>query len=544
MKILSCHLENFGSYKELDFRFSDKGLTLLHGPTGAGKSTLCDAIPWVLFGRTAKGGAVDEVLSWNSKEPTEGSVELHTKDGKYLQIFRTRGSNKDNDLCFFRGGDYLEKVERGKDLTDTQKLINNLLGLDYETYLAGAYFHEFSQTASFFTTTSKIRRAITEQLVDLSLAKNLQTKIIEDKRLLVKEADIVTTELLKNDRDILHTQKAAESAKLRSETFTEDQQKRQEWLDSKNKAWEADRKERLSAAEDQLTIQKLHLLGLRSMESVIAEKELTLKQQAKLAKEKCITCGAPSAHDYYEACSTAIHLLDKEMDDIEDGNLLIRSTVRELTKINNEVNPYKDQTVKQINTYDQDYVKYDSALDALVGNRAKLEASRDSLITALDDLELLSEVVTSFRGELIKNTVKSIESNTNSLMAEFFDSEFAVSFDVEAADKLEVTINKDGNECAYTQLSKGQRQLLKLCFGMSVMKTVSNHHGVDFDSIFLDESLDGLDDNFKLKALRMLESKSLEHSSVFLVEHNSEIKAMIANKIEVRLVNGWSEVNE
>jgi len=59
VKILSCVLENFASYERLEFDFSPQGLTLIEGPTGSGKSTLCDAIPWILFGRTAKDGALD-----------------------------------------------------------------------------------------------------------------------------------------------------------------------------------------------------------------------------------------------------------------------------------------------------------------------------------------------------------------------------------------------------------------------------------------------------------------------------------------------------
>src|SRR5271166_6085820 len=154
MKILSCYVSDFASYEELHFNFQKQGLTLIQGPTGSGKSTLCDIIPWTLFGRTAKDGAVDEILKWNSTEPAYGNLTLEVR-GEKIAVTRARGKNaKDNDLILWVD----DKLIRGKDLNDTQKLINTKLGMDLQLYLASAYFHEFSQTAGFFTATAKNRR--------------------------------------------------------------------------------------------------------------------------------------------------------------------------------------------------------------------------------------------------------------------------------------------------------------------------------------------------------------------------------------------------
>src|SRR5258706_10723800 len=95
-----------------------------------------------------------------------------------------------------------------------------------------------------------------------------------------------------------------------------------------------------------------------------------------------------------------------------------------------------------------------------------------------------------------------------------------------------------------TQLSKGQRQLLKLCFSVSVMQAVSNQHGISFKQLFFDESLDGLDENFKLKACTMLENLALDDTGVYLVEHSMSVKAMINNKYKVGLVNGSSQIEK
>jgi len=115
---------------------------------------------------------------------------------------------------------------------------------------------------------------------------------------------------------------------------------------------------------------------------------------------------------------------------------------------------------------------------------------------------------------------------------------------VQEADKLDVAVWKNGNECAYSQLSKGQRQLLKLSFGVAIMQSVSQRHGLHFNALFFDEALDGISDNFKAKTYRLFEQLATKYDSVFVVDHSDSLKSMFDNKIEVTLVNGHSVIEE
>jgi DNA repair exonuclease SbcCD ATPase subunit len=166
------------------------------------------------------------------------------------------------------------------------------------------------------------------------------------------------------------------------------------------------------------------------------------------------------------------------------------------------------------------------------------------LQTELADLDLILEVSAAFRAALVKSTIQGLEINTNKLLTDYFDAEIRVKFDIEDADKIDVTIYKDGNTCSYTQLSKGQRQLLKLAFGVSVMKSIANHHGIKFNSIFFDEVMTGLDTNMAVRAFSLLNSLKLEYDNIYVIDHNDEIKALAEQKIEVRLVDGVSTINE
>jgi DNA repair exonuclease SbcCD ATPase subunit len=160
----------------------------------------------------------------------------------------------------------------------------------------------------------------------------------------------------------------------------------------------------------------------------------------------------------------------------------------------------------------------------------------------ISDFETLQEVTTAFRAELVKNTILSIQEETNSLLTDFFDGEVNLELTIVENDKLDVIIHKDGNVASFTQLSKGQRQLLRLCFGVSVMKQVSNNSGISFNSLWFDESLDGLSDTMKTKAFHLFESLQTSHDNVYVIDHSEGLKVLFDNQIIVTLNNGNSEL--
>lgn len=552
MRIIRASARNFASYENLEFDFTNKGLTLISGPTGAGKSTLCDLVPWILFGKTAKGGAVDEVRSWNI--PNMGTVGILYIDS--IRVVRTRFPN---DLCFEKDGVYI----RGATITDTQKLLNTELGLDYDTYLAGAYFHEFSQTAQFFTAPAKVRRSIIEEMVDLNLAITLTESLSQYKKDLKAELTerIQTLTQAAAILDTLEFQKTRTTQ--RSETWTSQNATEVLKLEHEQRNADIAIQDQLEEVEVAFIREEMTLLSdIEHYEEAIKISAESLgkiqgidEKIADLKAGKCKECGNQLHSDEIIRLTKQINHRDALTAKLNMAEIQVKATNQRLDAARKR----KDAAVATIHGTTTDYAGKiadlstavnpyaaalsDLELDITKTTAEKKEAQRDADTAKVEisDVELLLSLVDELRVKCVKATIVELQTRTNNYLTQFFDAEIKVSFSAEGADKIEVEIYKDGNNCVYTQLSKGQRQMLKLSFGVSVMQSIGNRFS-GFNALFFDEALDGLSEELKAKAYRLFQQLSTIVESVFVVEHSESLKSLFENKIEVSLVDGNSQI--
>ena len=114
MKPIKLKMSAFGPYADVetvDFSaFDGKGLFLITGTTGAGKTTIFDAICFALFGETSGSSRNGEMLRSNFAKPlTRTYVELDFEHrGKKYRIIRTTS----NEVAKKRGtGSKIEGAE-------------------------------------------------------------------------------------------------------------------------------------------------------------------------------------------------------------------------------------------------------------------------------------------------------------------------------------------------------------------------------------------------------------------------------------------------
>lgn len=541
MKILQASVTNFGSYDRLDFDFNDRGLALVHGPTGSGKSTLQDIPAWILFGVTAKDGAVDEVRSWFSPEGiTEGTLEVETADGN-IEITRVRGKASENDLYWYESG--IDQKMRGKDIKETQKLLNERLGVDTETYLAGAYFHEFSATGNFFSAKASARRDLFQGLCELRPATELANR--------AKSARGPARALLASNHDSLNLLEGRLGQLLEQIEAAKDDgcdwEKRQARVikeaQAKAESFEADQAEKIEALITQ--IEGLDHLIAPSEPLQVQQHDLLQGSLGLNTSEKCQLCGAART-------SEARLAFQKKITDLQgriaaNQRLIDRreSVLKQLGTLHDAENHWLKQTDAERARPNPYHAMEDKARAARVKVEAdyhKTKAEVGALGRRVDALQYLQDLSASLRAELLRAAVQSIEAATNTLLEKHFDAELKVQFLLEGDDNLQVEIQKSGYPCTYRQLSKGQRQLLKLTFSVAVMGATADKAGAHFDTLMFDEALDGLDSDLKVKAFDLFQELATSHGTVLLIDHAPELQNLFTNRFKVSLNGDKSQI--
>ena len=372
------------------------------------------------------------------------------------------------------------------------------------------------------------------------LNANMQTSLLNSQHWVKQNADKI--------KELVEKQQTFETDK--ADVLSE--------LKEKSKRFE---KERRAAEQD--TAREIYDLGRKTKdEDYYAQvKEGIVKLMADITDDICDKCGAPKDSVKKMALTEDLHAT--KMMAQENNQNLKKLTIlkKERDKALSAVNPYFDQIKRETakentfaaqvkaaneekNPYQEQFTKFRHDHASAMKKIDVLSGEQDMLKVEISDLELLIDLTDVYRTSLVNSAILDLERKTNKYLSEHFDAEIKVKFESAGADRLEVGISKDGNSCSYTQLSKGQRGLLKLCFGLSVMKAVQNYSGVDFNVIFCDEVVEGSDDNLKVKAFGLLNELSVGYDSVFVIDHSEPLKAMFTNRYNVELVNGVSRIAE
>jgi exonuclease SbcC len=166
---IELELHNFLAYRDPgSLRFEGIHIACLAGPNGAGKSSLLDAITWALWGK-ARVNAPDELIHQGQKEMRV--VFTFEQETTRFRVLRQRKSGK-------RGASLLElqvwnpEVEDWQGISEktmraTQRKIDGLLRLDYETFVNSAFLVQ-GKADEFTKKTPGQRKQVLANILGLS----------------------------------------------------------------------------------------------------------------------------------------------------------------------------------------------------------------------------------------------------------------------------------------------------------------------------------------------------------------------------------------
>jgi DNA repair exonuclease SbcCD ATPase subunit len=242
---------NFQSWEYLEFEIS-KGITQIIGENyddgtkeGSGKSAIPNSICWALFGCIPKDQGIDDVIRYGQKSC---SVEVTLDTG--LKIVRTR---KPNDLYLIDPNK--EDTIRGKDMKETQKLIENILGLSFETFMQAIYFAQ-NYPQKFITANEADKAKILSEIQQLEVFDKAR-KAAQEK---LKKCELEEFSLTK---DLSHKGHMLDGLEAKLEEFK----------DLKRRA-EQENLERIEDIKGKITRTKASITELKAELKDLKEKEL------------------------------------------------------------------------------------------------------------------------------------------------------------------------------------------------------------------------------------------------------------------------------
>ena len=216
MRILRLTMDAVGPFpghEVIDFEaFSDAGRFLLSGPTGAGKSTIIDAIVFALYGKVSGGrdSSDSRIRSRYASEQAKTEVELifSTSSGNY-KVRRQpayervkkngKGVTKQNAKAWlFKLDEQLREVS--EPLTKTSDVgteITRIVGLSREQFTQTVVLPQ-GKFAQFLRSTSKDRQDLLQELFGTAIFEDLQLDLVERARKVKKNQEALEATLRAN----------------------------------------------------------------------------------------------------------------------------------------------------------------------------------------------------------------------------------------------------------------------------------------------------------------------------------------------------------
>lgn len=542
MYIKSIKITNFKSiYGTQEFDFTElDGLVKLSGIIGSGKTTLCEALLYGLFGNVA-GHKIPNLVSWNEK-CCEIEMDLISRN-KDIHIIRNSSMPLQVSVN--------DKLIAASSKRDTQAI------LEEELYDVPKLAIEKMCIISFsaFNSLASMNPAQTKQFLDEVFGFGTFTQynnvVVDERKLQVNEntklnavysdtqdqIEYLTNKKLKQQEELKNTIDIVGCNELRAQLVEKGKAKKEEF-------------KRIKAECEQKVLE------------VVAEKQKWYDKKlecATLGKQEkdwyntfkdgvCPTCGNEIGKDVIEEHKNK--MLDyakkyKEYQNKEnDIQLKIEKMNSEAKIKQDELKQDMEDLKKQISNIDAQIQTYNNSLALLNENYDDLISEYNNKLYKLKkDIEVsdkeicewndMNELFTkTFRYNLLETLIPHINKSIAYFINKL-DQNYSITYDQEF--KPHIKIDTFDREISYKDLSTGQRKSLDLAIVFGILQNIIAN--VNFNLFCLDELFSNMDADSRNTMLALLNDSMAKDRTIFVINHAEMNDDYFSHKIKVRLEN-------
>ena len=298
MILLRLQIKGFLSYKEnVDIDLTGFNLACISGANGAGKSSLLEAITWVLFGEARRRD--DAVINMGSKS-AEVTLDFEYESSVY-RVERSKTRDKTTSLEFrVRNpeGKWLPLTEAT--MRATEELISRTLHLDYETFINASFFLQ-GKADQFTQQRPGERKRILSGILGLDIWEKYREEAARRRKNFENELNLVNQRLEEIDNEL----KQETARKERLATLEKEVESKKALFDARKSLLDQQRviADRVNNDRKQVEKQRAEVQRLRAGVDRMAD-ELDIRLQDR-EKQRALLENEKQIRDEFEAWQSA-----------------------------------------------------------------------------------------------------------------------------------------------------------------------------------------------------------------------------------------------
>ena len=546
-----------------EIQLNSDNTNLIIGTNGAGKSTMLDALTFVLFNKPFRKINKPQLVNTINEKDCVVEVQFMVNGRDYL----IRRGIKPNIFDIEVNGNLLHK--EADDRSNQKILEENILKLNYKSFTQIVILGS-STFVPFMQLTSANRREVIEDLLDIRIFSAMSNLLKEKMR--EKKDQIKSSESKKSNlKEKIEMQKnfIEELENRGKETIKQKENKIQDLLNEENDLMNScenmnaelvnlqQKLEQYSGATE-----KLRKLG--NLKGKISNKVSTITKEHKFFTEHtvCPTCEQDIEEEFrlnrisdaqikakdlkkgYEELEDAI----KSEQDREHQFNILSKDITKLTHDISQNNTRISLSQRQIRDCEHEIQTIASNLQNRNSENEKLEEFRESLQKVFEKLSSRREEMVNFdfaysllkddgvKTKIIKKYLPFINQQINRYL-QMMDFYINFKLDQEFSETIESPIHEN---FSYSSFSEGEKMRIDLALLFTWREVARVKNSVNTNLLIMDEvfdsSLDGFGTDEFLKIIRFV----IKDANVFVISHKTGLEDKFANVIKFDKVKGFS----